>query len=66
MNEKVTVQTVARWEGHEHVIPHGSILKFLNLREGVIGRVMGPTHTPYWLLADGSISRGAILPQVKK
>jgi hypothetical protein len=39
-----------------HDLPDGSNLRHINLG-GWAGRVMGPTHDPYWLRPDGSKSK---------
>jgi hypothetical protein len=44
----------SRWA---HDLPPGSDVRHLNAVAGWAGRVVGPTHDPYWLGLDGKKSR---------
>lgn len=47
---------VRRWR---HDLPDGSDIRHLNLNAEYVGKVTGPTHNPYWLKSDGTITSKA-------
>lgn len=60
----VRVTTIVEWTDDDgtarrHDLPAGSDLRAERAVPGFVGRVMGPRHEPYWLRADGAVSKKA-------
>lgn len=56
-----TIKTIVEYEEGgvrwAHELAPGSTVQHLNVLKEGVGRVIGPTHNPYWLLLDGTTSK---------